>query len=182
MSLKPERRSLGMEYRKHALILAVVEGLRENGSWTGRTHVQKALFLLGASGKVDVPFNYVLYKHGPFSFDLDEEIEVMRSYAAISVAPQRGFGVTLSPSSKSSHAKLKAPLSPNEERVIADMCAKIGASNVSSLERLATAAWIRTREKLHDEDEIASRLHDLKPHIPKEAALKAAQRIEIFLN
>ena len=45
-----------MNFQKHAVILAVIEGLKNAGSWTGKTHVQKSLFLAQAARAFEVPF------------------------------------------------------------------------------------------------------------------------------
>src|SRR5437016_5656530 len=87
-----------MNYRKPALVLSVIRGLRSQGSWTGKTYVQKTLFLLKAASDVEVPFSYVLYKHGPYSFEVEAELAQMRSYAAVRAEPDPdGFGVVLMP-------------------------------------------------------------------------------------
>ena len=57
-----------MDFKKHAFILAVIESLHKYGSWTGKTHVHKSLSLLRDRGNIDVPFSFVLYRHGPYSF------------------------------------------------------------------------------------------------------------------
>jgi len=66
-----------MDFRKHAYVLAIVDCLHENGSWTGKTHVQKSLSLLRDRGEVEVPFEFVLYRHGPYSFEVESAIEEM---------------------------------------------------------------------------------------------------------
>ena len=87
-----------MQFDKHALILAVVEGLNQQESWTGKTHVQKALFLMDAAGLLKAPFHFVLYKHGPFMTDFEAELEQMKSYAALKSDTVEGwYGVRLSP-------------------------------------------------------------------------------------
>lgn len=78
-----------MEFKKHAFILAVIESLQKHGSRTGETHIQKALSLLHDSGLTKVPFDFVLYKHGPYSFDVETELEEMKSYGAVTVEPVR---------------------------------------------------------------------------------------------
>jgi uncharacterized protein YwgA len=57
-----------MDYKKASLVLAVIRSLKQHGSWTGKTHVQKSLFLIKAATQIDVPFTFVLFKHGPYSF------------------------------------------------------------------------------------------------------------------
>jgi len=43
-----------MDFRKHAYVLAIVGCLHEHGSWTGKTHVQKALSRLKDQREVEV--------------------------------------------------------------------------------------------------------------------------------
>jgi len=87
-----------MDYRKPSLVLAVIRSLKLHGSWTGKTHVQKSLFLIKTATQIDVPFTFVLFKHGPYSFELETELEQMKSYLAITSEPDpNGYGVVLSP-------------------------------------------------------------------------------------
>ena len=71
-----------MRFDNHALILAVVEGLRQQGNWTGETHVQDTLFLLEASGLVKTQFKFVRYPSGPYPLDFIAEFEEMKSHRA----------------------------------------------------------------------------------------------------
>jgi hypothetical protein len=177
--MKGERRT-AMQFSKHALILAVVEGLQQQGSWTGKTHVQKALFLLGASGVLEVPFPFVLYKHGPYSFDAEEELEQMKSYAALDCRTVEGYGVVLSPGSNAPLVKRLCPLPAAVQEAVDFVCLSVGRKKVAELEPLATAAWIRTRERLVEPAAVVERLRQLKPHVgPREAeeADREARRI-----
>jgi hypothetical protein len=156
-----------MQFDKHALILGVVEGLNQHGSWTGKTHVQKALFLLDAAGLLKVPFHFVLYKHGPFTIDFETELEQMRSYAALKSDTVEGcYGVRLSPGANAPLVKRMSPLPDTTLQAVAFICQFVGRKGVVELEPLATAVWIRTREGRVHTDEVAMRLHELKPHVP----------------
>lgn len=166
-----------MELAKHRLLLAVIEGLNKHGSWTGKTHVQKTAFLLDASRTLEMPFTFVLYKHGPYSFDIESELLEMRSYGAINSETVPGYGVTLKPSQNAEWLKNKTTLTPEQEQQIERVCEFVKARNVTSLERLATAAWIRSREHLTDPEQVAVRLHELKPHIPVADALQADREV-----
>ena len=59
---------------KVAVLLKLLEKLRENGSWCGETHLQKATYMCQQLLSLPTGFDYVLYKHGPFSFDLRGEL------------------------------------------------------------------------------------------------------------
>ncbi len=165
-----------MEFRKHTVILSVIEGLRSRRSRTGKTHVQKALALLAIASKVNIPFEFVLYKHGPYSFDLEGELEQMLSYSAVDVQPNvDGYGVTIRPGNMGPFVKQQASLSPEEEDAIDHVCDLVASKTVTQLERVATAAWIRQREGITAPQEVAKRLHELKPHVSVTEA-KAADR------
>jgi hypothetical protein len=166
-----------VDFKKHSLILSVIQGLNEKGSWTGKTHVQKTLFLLHSAIGKRLPFEFILYKHGPFSFDVEEEMEQMRGYEAIHQTPIAGYGVTLKPGEMTEFLHEIAPLDPDEITAIEKVCRFVDSKDVKELERLATAAWIRSEEGLTDHDEIATRLHFLKPHISEEAAKSASEEV-----
>lgn len=171
-----------MEFKKHLMILEVIERLNKYGSWTGKTHVQKALFLLSATGKAVVPFQFVLYKHGPYSFDIEDEMEQMKGYAGIVSAPMSGYGVTLDTGSSAPFIRKEARLTDGEKAEIERVCKFVGSKKVTELERIATAAWIRTRENITDAVKVAARLHALKPHVSTSEAAEADCAVLPLLN
>jgi uncharacterized protein YwgA len=172
-----------MDFHKHALILAMIGALQRQGSRTGKTHIIKGLFLAHAAGLFDVPFEFFLYKHGPYSTDIEENIEQMKSYGATEVEPAfDGYGVMLSPGDMASFAQQRAPLPASTLEGIRKVCQFLRYKNVTHLERLATAAWIRTREGIHDGDAVARRLNELKPHISLNEARQAEDEVRVFLE
>ena len=162
-----------MDFHKHAFILAVVERLCAHGSWTGRTHVQKALSLVSEAAGASLPFTFVLYKHGPYSFDLAAELQQMKSYGALVSEARSPFGETIRLGATAAFVKQQSSLAGTEEIAVQRVCEFIGTKGVSELERLATAAWIRSRENIRDSAQVAARLNALKPHVSKESAIQA---------
>lgn len=171
-----------MNFKRHAIILATIEGLNDKGSWTGKTHVQKSLFLLHSALKKEIPFEFILYKHGPYSFDVEEEMERMRGYEAIHQTEVSEYGVKLRPGERAQLLKNLAPLESSEKAAIDKVCDFVGCREAKDLERLATAAWIRSEEGLIDHDQIATRLNFLKPHISEEAAKKSSEEVLRLFN
>ena len=171
-----------MDFKKHALILEVVETLHKQNSWTGKTHVQKTLFLMEAIASVSLPFDFILYKHGPYSFDIESEMEEMKGYFALTSVPVPGYGVTLNPGEKADFIRQKASLTPKEKKGIERVCKFVGTKDVRELERLATIAWIHSREGIHSTEAVTTRLHELKPHISLQEAEQAQRDILPFLS
>jgi uncharacterized protein YwgA len=64
---------------KASILLSLTERLKEQGSWAGETHVQKATYILTKVLGVPLDFEFILYKHGPFSFDLRNELSALRA-------------------------------------------------------------------------------------------------------
>lgn len=155
-----------MDFRKHHFILQTVKSLREEGSWTGKTHVQKSLFLIEALTSVDVPFAFVLYMHGPYSFEIEEEMAQMRSYNALAIDPTPEYGVSISPGQMATYVEKHSSMTPGESDAIIRVCRFVGRKGVAELEKLATAAWIWKNEGITAPEAVASRLSQLKPHIP----------------
>jgi uncharacterized protein YwgA len=170
-----------MDFKGHALILEVIQELKNHGSWTGKTHIQKAMFLLQEATSTTLPFDFVLYKHGPYSFDVETGIEEMRSYSAIEVRPIAGFGVEVAPGSNVNKLNKMAPLSPEEKRDVLFVAEFVGNKKVTDLERIATAVWIRRRMHISDTTEVADCLHKLKPHVTVLEALDADKIVIQYL-
>jgi hypothetical protein len=107
----------------------------------------------------------------------------MKSYGATEVEPAfDGYGVLLSPAKMASFVKQRATLPDETHAAIEEVCRFIRFKNVGQLERLVTAAWIRTREGLQDTDEVAKRLHQLKPHISVAEAREADREVVVLLE
>jgi len=74
--------------RKAALQTRLIEQLRKEGSWCGETHVQKATLFLQDLMRVPLELEFILYKHGPFSFDLRSELTSLRADELVKLEPQ----------------------------------------------------------------------------------------------
>ena len=59
---------------RRAAISRLVEVMRAIGSWAGETHVQKCVYFMQGLLEVKMEYDFVLYKHGPYSFDLHNEL------------------------------------------------------------------------------------------------------------
>lgn len=172
-----------MNFHKHSIILATIEALHQHGSWTGKTHLQKALSLLETTSPIALPFEFILYKHGPYSFDVEAELEQMKSYAAIIATPVPDYyGVVLQRAQNADYVEQAVPLDAVTKDAIERVCAFVGKSDVKELEKLATAAWIRAKEEVAEPQSVAERLHELKPHISVAEAQVADEKIRALIS
>lgn len=156
-----------MDHGRSAL-LHLVDRLRRVDSWTGRTHIQKCVFLLRELYSFDLGYEYVLYKHGPYSFELDAEIEGLRIVDALDyeiVMSEYGPRYMLGPVA----ATLKEDLPPELETAIGTVAAAFGKSHVKDLECISTLVYCRrTQPQGTPPSEIKSCVKGLKPHLSEE--------------
>ena len=128
-------------------------------------------------------FRFVLYRHGPYSFDVQADLEEMRSYGAIEIEPNtQGYGVVLNPGPMADFLQGMENVDPDELKAINDVCAFVGHRNILELERLATASWIRTQEGVSDSASVAKRLHALKPQVRITDAQEAVVTVESWFH
>jgi hypothetical protein len=167
--------------KKAALLTRLLQQLRAGGSWCGETHVQKAVYFLQELLKVPTDFTFVLYKHGPFSFDLRDELTALRADDLIKLelqAPPYGPRLAPNPGSKHLQEVSSRTLAKYDAR-IGFVAEKLGAKNVSELERLATALYVTSRlGKCVPAAVRAQELRCLKQHVSAEAADAAIHEID----
>lgn len=150
-----------------AVLLSLIERLRDGHSWCGETHVQKSTYFLQDLWSVPLKLDFILYKHGPFSFDLSDEISWMRANDVLKLQPQqRPYGPKLVPAENAEVLK-KAYPEPiqkyaKEVRASADKFADMG---VTALERYATAHYVSRNHAEVGDGELAAKIVELKPHI-----------------
>src|ERR1044072_2432433 len=124
-----------------ALVVDLVRRLRERGSWCGETHLQKALYILQDITNSNFGYKFVIYKHGPYSFEFNNELSAMRASNILEFEfPKEGYGPSIG-------------ITPFGERVYEINSENIGAfarvedflanwfsgSDVKHLEKIATA-------------------------------------------
>ncbi|MEW6381838.1 MAG: hypothetical protein AB1611_19865 [bacterium] len=169
--------------QRAAILLSLAKNLKDHGSWCGETHIQKAAYFLQQMLGVPLGFEFTLYKHGPFSFDLNDEITAMRADALIRLQPQPyPYGPSLLPDEGSELLKDRFPKTlkryDNQVKFIAE---KLGSKKVTELECLATALYV-TYEFDGDVETRARKINELKPHISVDEARSAAHKVDQIIK
>ena len=164
--------------QRQAVLLSLVDHLGNEGSWCGETHVQKAAFLLQQLRKVPLDFEFILYRHGPFSFDLRDELTAMRADGLLCLESMPApYGPKLGPGDNSDLLRGRFPKTLG--RYVDDVsfvAGRIGNKGVADLEPLATALFLLLETKQCEEAvAIAEKVRHLKPHISLPKAEEAAE-------
>jgi hypothetical protein len=166
--------------QRAALLTELVEQMRDHESWCGETHLQKATFFLQELLGVEFGYDFIVYKHGPFSFDLREELDGFVSDKLIHYQPQvppYGPRIIVTDEGESIQETYPKTLARHSDR-IAFVAEKLDARGVIDLERLATALYVTLEAPDAGEEQRACLLREMKPHIPEQAALRAVHEVD----
>jgi len=162
-----------------AIVLYTMQSLKGEGSWCGETHVQKTLFLCQEVMGVPSNFKFILYKHGPYSFELSQHLQGLIADDLVCVLTRPPYGPTLGISDEARLIAAKIDRDDSVAEPIAFMSKKLSRKGVADLEKLATAVYVN--KKYGSEVPIEKRaeiLISLKPHVSVEAARDAFAEAE----
>jgi hypothetical protein len=165
--------------RRTAIISAMADRLAAEGSWCGETHLQKATYLLEEMAGVRLGFDFTLYKHGPYSFDLRDHLAAMRADHYLDVQPRPDpYGPSLMPTSGGRGLAGRSSVVSRHGEAIDWVARTVGTRRVSELERLATALYMTSHMPGASASDRAQRIHELKPHLSCQQALEALDEVE----
>ena len=166
--------------QRSSLIIGLINRLKKKGSWCGETHIQKSIYFLQALTEVPMEFDFIIYKHGPFSFDLRDELTAMRADGLIeNIARPAPYGPSLSPTESGNQIHGFFPKTTQKYDMQLYFTAEhLGDKSVAELERMGTALYISMKNKKKGRKERAEEIHKLKPHVQVEDACDAVKKVE----
>ncbi|HWP96136.1 MAG TPA: hypothetical protein VN426_04740 [Syntrophomonadaceae bacterium] len=170
------------DIKKQVVVLSLIESMKNSGSWCGETHIQKSVYFLQTMLNVPTDFDFILYKHGPFSFELRDSLGEMRGNMLVESTSRFPYGPSYR-STASGKALIErypktAAAYQKQMEYITRHFAGLG---VAELERLATALYVTEKEGHVSVEERAKKINEIKPHIPidiAEAAIHEVEKIE----
>lgn len=168
--------------RKAALTTRLIQKLRDEESWCGETHVQKATYVAQRVAGVPMEYEFILYKHGPFCFDLRDDLTALRADGIVALEIQRPYGPRIALTPRSEYIQSKYPRTlKKHEKGITFVAKALGGKGVVDLERLGTALYVGDElDENASAAEKAARMTKLKPHISRTDALKAVREADML--
>ena len=168
------------------ILLTLVKKLRDGGSWCGETHIQKASYFLKEWQQVPFDFEFTLYKHGPYSFDIKNELSALQADALLMLEyKDESYGPSIACTAGAESLLQRFPNTIRKcSRQIDNVVDRFGTDGVRDLERMATALYV-TRHSDSDSysvEDRANQLHKLKPHISIGDAKAAVTEIDAILK
>ena len=136
--------------------------MRAQDSWAGETQIQKCVYFLQYLLNVPVGYDFMLYKHGPYSFDLQRELAIMRARLLLDVEPRYPYGPSFTLGLR---GELDLDRVAQHDDAIEFVAEELSTKDVRSLERLSTAFLVQVDNPRTGIDQVARRINKLKPHI-----------------
>jgi hypothetical protein len=166
--------------QKAAVLVQLVDRLRAHGSWCGETHIQKSTYFLQELLGTPIELEFILYKHGPFSFDLRDELTSLRADGILELEPQAPpYGPKFTTTRIGEELLKRSPRTLAQYKPAIDFVANaLGGRDVADLERLATALYVTREMASGSVIERAQLLHELKPHVPVGIAQNAIKELD----
>ncbi len=166
--------------RRLAIVAELARRMADRGSWCGETHIQKSVYFLQNLLQLPLSYEFVLYKHGPYSFDLHDDIVAMKARGLLEaqIKPPYGPSFVLGPLGEGTLALFKKTCI-KYGRKLDFVAAELGPKTVAELEPLATALFVTASQppgRLVDDR--PQRLVQLKPHISPPDASKAVRDLD----
>ncbi|MEN6545260.1 MAG: hypothetical protein ABFE07_04395 [Armatimonadia bacterium] len=164
-----------------SVLLNFADTLRASGSWCGETHLQKALYFLKALTDVPLPFDFVLWKHGPYSFDLHDELSELLGYGLLDYQIRDPhYGPSLIVTERGKMLVQQQTAHAAFGRQIGFIATQLASKGVVDLEKLGTALLVTKQLPAASAQARAERLHELKPHVPEDQALQAVEELDLM--
>ena len=145
-----------------SLIVKLVKAMRNDGSWAGETHIQKCVFFTQEMLGVPMGYEFVLYKHGAYSFELRRDLASMRVDLQLDVEPRDPYGPSFTLGQRGDQYSDRAS---EYDYAVQFVSRELAAMEARELERLSTAYFVQNMGLGSDNNEVASRVTELKPHI-----------------
>ncbi len=165
-------------FKKAVLIILMTEQLIDHGNWSGETSIQKAFYLLKALFKIRIDYDFILYKHGPYSFDLSDDLTAFRGYKLLKLKPHRKYSPRFLPDEAGINLKERFPKTRKKYQKKIDFVAeKLGDKGVFDLEKVSTAIYVikEKEEELSTDIERSRFIHKKKKHISISDAKRALE-------
>ena len=169
------------DIERRQLLCKLVSCMRENGSWGGETHIQKSVLFLQSFLDIPLGYRFVMYKHGPFSYDLSRELDHMLDGFMMDLKPNEGYGPSYLLGSRGTAYAKECEKFGKEIQFVSK---NISVKGTRELERLSTAFFVRLKENEISDPahahayRIAQRICDIKPHIDFNDAIEAVGYVE----
>jgi uncharacterized protein YwgA len=172
-------------WHKCGLISDIALKCSEHGTNLGKTALQKLIYLLQELQKVDVGYEFSLHNYGPFSAELQADLDLVESLRGVNVNASE-YGWEIVPGSKCEALRQKANefLSEQMETAIRNVIDEFGGYPTKKLELISTIIFADREFQRTDHSskvprsKLVSLVHEIKPHFSENKISEVITELE----
>jgi hypothetical protein len=130
--------------------------------------------------RINLGYKFIMYKHGPFSFDLKDELAAMRASNVLKLDfPQKDYGPSINTTTFGAQLyEIYREEIGEIEQANAFVAEWLATSDVKELEKVATAYFVTRKHPGASILDRAKRVNTLKPHVNIEEAEAALRMVD----
>ncbi len=165
-------------WKRYALIAEIVQRFHQTNHRLGKTALQKMIFLLQRTFKVDVPYKYTLYTYGPYCSDVARDLDLIERFGGAQVLYDSGVGgyeIQPGPANQEMRERFNDFLDTIAPQLDA-LVSGFGGFNAKELELRSTIIYL-AKPGLSRE-ELIQQVHDVKPHFTLQTITNALRELE----
>lgn len=170
--------------QRDAVLITLLERIKQENRVCSESYIQKMCYLFEGFFSEPLGFSFQMYKHAPFSWDLQDELTALRADDILEIKVNRTIGATeyvLAENSgllKQLHIYTIAKNAPCIEFIIREFA----QYKIPALEKLATALYVMKENPENNLRENARKIRDYTPHVTREEALDALLAVDFRLK
>jgi len=172
---------------RYACVLSVIKSLQKTTEKVNETKIQKTMFFIEEIfPEIDV-YEFIMYKYGPFSFDLRDDLGHMVAKKFLRTIDREPYGTQISEDDLSKQLEMQYSENYLKIKPYSDFIAeKIGGKGIHDLEAIGTALFIiqiKDKEIQNITLQNKIKLFDIfKPHIDEKIAIDAIEEVKTILE
>ncbi len=150
-------------------ILQVIDALGSQKEYFGKIITQKTVYFLSQVFDVNLPYPFIFYHYGPYSFDLQHAIDKLQLFGAIVVSRDpNGIGYSYSITKEGKELLSKASLEEEVLKAIKKATEFVGDKTPTQLELLSTIHFANSTHKPENVQILVETVKYLKPKFAKD--------------
>ena len=150
---------------QRAVLVRLIERLNNKGRGCNEVYIQRAVYVIQSLCRVNLDFSFVLYKYGPFSFDLQDELTICRADGLLSIETHAVVGATFAATELGRRLMGRFSVTNDFTVKFEELVTWVSECSITQLDKLSTAIYVIREMKTGSQKDKARRLLQVNPQI-----------------
>ena len=165
------------------IILYIIKKLDSKGAGNGETTIQKLMYFIKQKNILDIDYKYVLHNYGPFSFELNDDLNYLEESNMIEkISDPDGFGFNYIPKKGNNAAENWLNHLNFDRQEIDCLLSKFESLSAKKLGLLATFNYLYDKYKPENDEDLIQLVWKVKPIFSKDEIKYTLDGYEKFIK